>query len=294
MAVLSLRRYGYVLVAGVAATALAGCSQVPWPGSSANGPAEASAISQPQASASDLAELRTMVAADHQAIQQLAERNRQLEEEIGQLKQRPVTAEAEAAPTRLAAINQRLSKLESASSAVQSTLSRAIGRTVHVKPGDEEPVALPSYDALLDHELGLMQGEHRQQPDRQLYREGLVALRGYRWATAIDRFGVLQKRYPRSELIEPAKYFSAIALYQDGKYDQSVAQFHDFVRRYPKGSYTSTAMLSMALAYAQVKDTANARDTMKKVIAAYPGTPEATLAEATLKNLEPAPAEAHK
>ncbi len=139
-----------------------------------------------------------------------------------------------------------------------------------------------------------MQGEHRQQPDRELYREGLVALRGYRWATAIDRFGALQKRFSRSDLIEPAKYFSAIALYQDGKYDQSIAQFHNFAMRYPKGRYTSTAMLSMALAYAQVKDTANARDTMKKLIAAYPGTADATLAEATLKNLEPAPAEAHK
>ena len=293
MAVLSLPRYRYVLAASVVATTLAGCAQMPWPGSSANSPAEASAISQPQASANDLAELRSMVAADHQAIQQLAERNRQLEEELGQLKQRPTT-EGEAPTGRLAAINQRLSKLESASSAVQSTLSRAIGRKVRVKPGDEEPVALPSYDGLLNHELGLMQGEYRQQPDRELYREGLVALRGYRWATAIDRFGVLQKRFPRSELIEPAKYFSAIALYQDGKYDQSVAQFHDFVTRYPKGAYTSTAMLSMALAYTQVKDTSNARDTLKKVVAAYPGMPEATLAEAALKNLEPAPAEAHK
>jgi TolA-binding protein len=73
-----------------------------------------------------------------------------------------------------------------------------------------------------------------------------------------------------------------------------VAQFHDFVTRYPKGAYTSTAMLSMALAYTQVKDTSNARDTLKKVVAAYPGTPEATLAEAALKNLEPATAEAHK
>ena len=294
MAVLSLHRYRYVLMASVVATMLAGCAQMPWPGSSANNPAEPSAVSQPQASANDLAELRSMVTADHEAIQQLAERNRQLEEEIGQLKQRPVTAEGEAPAGRLAAINQRLSKLETASSAVQSTLSRAIGRPVHVKPGDEEPVALPPYNELLDHELGLMEGEHRQQPTRQLYREGLVALRGYRWATAIDRFGVLQKRYPRSELIEPAKYFSAIALYQDGKYEPSIVQFHDFVTRYPKSVYAKTATLSMAFAYMQVKDTSNARDTLKKVLAAYPGTPEATLAEATLKNLEPTPAEAHK
>jgi tol-pal system protein YbgF len=277
-----------LLLATVAAATIAGCAQLPWPGSSGN--------SAPEAPANNLADLQSMVAADHQAIQQLAERNRLLEDEVKQLREHtPAPVGGEAGEGRMATINQRLSKLESASTAVQTTLSRAIGRQVRTKRASgEEPVALPSYDVLLDHEIGLMGGEHRQQLADQLYREGLMALRGYRWATAIDRFGLLEKRYPKAELIEKARYFSAIAYYQDGKYDLSIVKFRNFVTRYPKGAFTSTAMLNLALAYVQVKDQTDARATLKKVVAHYPGTSEAAVAQATVKNLEPGPAEARK
>ena len=289
MAVLNRYRSRCALVlATVAATAIAGCAQLPWPGSSGN--------SAPEAPANNLADLQSMVAADHQAILQLAEQNRQLQDEVKLLREHTaVPVAGEAGEGRMAAINQRLSKLESASTAVQTTLSRAIGRTVRTtRESGEEPVPLPSYDAVLDHEIGLMEGEHRQQLADQLYREGLMALRGYRWATAIDRFGLLEKRYPKADLIEKARYFSAIAYYQDGKYDSSIVKFRGFVTRYPKGAFTSTAMLNLALAYVQVKDQGDARATLKKVAADYPGTSEATVAQATLKNLESGSAEARK
>jgi len=292
MAVLSrYRNRCALLLAAVAATAIAGCAQLPWPGSSGN--------SAPEAPANNLTDLQSMVAADHQAILQLAERNRQLEDEVKQLREHaaaaPAPAGGEVGEGRMAAINQRLSKLESASSAVQTTLSRAIGRPVRTTSASgEEPVALPSYDVMLDHEIGLMEGEHRQQVADQLYREGLMALRGYRWATAIDRFDLLERRYPRSSPIERARYFSAIAYYQDGKYEPAIVKFRDFVTRYPKRALTSTAMLNLALCYLQVKDQNDARATLKKVVADYPGTSEAAVAQATLKNMEPGSAEARK
>ena len=292
MAVLSrYRNRCALLIAAVAATTIAGCAQLPWQGSSAS--------TQPEAGASNLADLQSMVAADHQAILQLAERNRQLEDEVKQLREHaaaaPASAGGEVGEGRMAAINQRLSKLESASTAVQTTLSRAIGRSVRTTSASgEEPVALPSYDVMLDHEIGLTEGEGRQQPAEQLYREGLIALRGYRWATAIDSFSQLERRYPRSPMIERARYFSAIAYYQDGKYDSAIVKFRDFVTRYPRDELASTAMLNLALAYLQVKDQGDARTILKKVIIGYPGTSEAALAEATLKSMQPGSAEARK
>jgi tol-pal system protein YbgF len=285
-------------LAALLAITSAGCSKLPWPGSSAdNTPPETPAAEAP---ASNLSDLQSMVAQDHQAIQQLAERNRQLEEEVRQLKEQtvpapPVAASGPTSESQMAAINQRLTKLESASTAVQSTLSRAIGRAVRPpKESNEEPVALPSYDALLDHEIGLTEGEHRQQLADETYHEGLIALRGFRWATAIDKFESLIRRYPRSQLVEKSRYFSAIAYYQDGKYDSAIVKFRDFVTRYPRSQFTSTAMLNLALAYEQVKDQGDARATLKKVMADYPGSPEATVAQATLKSMEPGPAEARQ
>ncbi|MGD0072752.1 MAG: tetratricopeptide repeat protein [Candidatus Binataceae bacterium] len=289
MAVLNryLNRCALVL-ALVAPAAIAGCAQMPWQGS-ANTPTEASAV--------NLADLQSMVAADHQAIVQLTERNRQLEEQVKQLSEHAAVAPAggEANEGRIATINQRLSKLESASTAVQTTLSRAIGRAVRpVSVGAEEPVPLPSYDVLLDHEIGLTEGEHRQQGADQLYRDGLIGLRGFRWATAIESFDALEKRYPRAATIERARYFSAIAYYQDGKYDQAIVKFRNFISRYPKSNLTSTAELNLALCYVQVKDQGDARAVLKKIVTNYPATSEATVARATLKDIEPASAEAHK
>lgn len=261
-------------------------------------PWQGSASAQTQASAVNLADLQSMVTADHQAILQLTERNRQLEEQVKQLGQNaPASAPAgaEVSEGRIASINQRLSKLESASTAVQTTLSRAIGRAVRpALAGAEEPVPLPSYDVLLDHEIGLTEGEHRQQGAEQLYRDGLIALRGFRWATAIESFDTLEKRYPRAATVERARYFSAIAYYQDGKYDQAIVRFRNFISRYPKGNLTSTAKLNLALCYIQVKDQGDARAVLKKIVTDYPGTSEATVARATLKDMEPASAEAHK
>ena len=299
MGVLSRYRNRCALaLAALLAITSAGCAKLPWPGSSAdNNPPEASTTEPSQ---SGLADLQSMVAQDHQAIQQLAERNRQLEEEVRQLKEQTMAAPPAAAtvPTnegQMAAINQRLTKLESASTAVQSTLSRAIGRTVRSpRESAEEPVALPSYDALLDHEIGLTEGEHRQQLAEETYHEGLIALRGVRWATAIDKFESVVKRYPRSPLVEKSRYFSAIAYYEDGKYDSAIVKFRDFVNRYPRSRFTSTAMLNLALAYVQVKDQGNARATLKKVLADYPSTPEATIAQATLKTLDTGPGQAHQ
>jgi tol-pal system protein YbgF len=300
-----LRRYRYreaLFLVTLAALTLAACAKMPWPGSSSSSAPEAA----PEAPPSNLADLQSMVAEDHQAIKQLIEHNQQLEAEVKALRERtevaataPVVA---AAPvpvspneTQMAAINQRLTKLESTSNAVQNTLSRAIGRAIRPQgASSEEPVPLPSYDAVLDHEIGLLQGEHRQQLADQHYRDGLIALRGFRWATAIDEFTSLVRHYPRSPYIERARYFTAIAYYQDGRYDTSISQFRDFVNRYPRGRYTSSAMLSMALAYAQVKDQANARATLKRVISDYPGSSEAGIAQATLKNLDAEAAQAHK
>jgi len=301
MAVLKRYRYRDALcLVTFAALTLAGCARMPWAGSSSNAPEAAT----PEAPPSNMADLQSMVAEDHQAIKQLVEQNRQLEQELKAMREHtevaavpPVSTTVSPNETQMATINQRLTKLESTSNAVQNTLSRAIGRAIRPQAGGgggEEPIVLPSYDAVLDHEIGLLQGEHRQQLADQHYSEGLIALRGFRWATAIDEFTTVIKHYPRSPYIERARYFTGIAYYQDGRYDTSIGQFRDFVNRYPRGKYTSSAMLSLALAYAQVKDQANARATLKRVIANYPGTSEAGIAQATIKSLDTEAAEARK
>lgn len=120
----------------------------------------------------------------------------------------------------------------------------------------------------------------------KLFRSGLDAMKSHDYSAAVDRFGTLQKKYPHSDLTEPAAYFSASALNEMGKYDQAILQYNDLVMRYPNGKYATEALLREAQAFVQIKDKVDARLTLQKLVNEHAGTPQATTAGAMMKSLE--------
>ena len=120
----------------------------------------------------------------------------------------------------------------------------------------------------------------------KLFRSGLDAMKSHDFSAAVDRFGMLQKKYPHSDLTEPAAYFSASALNEMGKYDQAILQYNDLVMRYPNGKYAGEALLREAQAFVQINDKVDARLTLQKLINDHAGTPQAGSAGAMMKSLE--------
>ncbi len=106
------------------------------------------------------------------------------------------------------------------------------------------------------------------------------------YAAAVEKFGQLQKKTPKSPLNEPGEYFSASALYELGKYDQSILQFNDLVMRFPRSQFASAALLREAEAFVQIKDKIDARLTLQKLLADHAGAPEASAANAMMRDLE--------
>src|SRR5262249_61627245 len=102
---------------------------------------------------------------------------------------------------------------------------------------------------------------------------------------AVAKFTEMSHRYPKSPLTEPAEYFAANALYETGKYDQSILQFNDLVMRYPKGRFASQALLREGQAFIKLNDPIDARLTLQKLQSDHPGTPEATAAASLMRNL---------
>lgn len=123
-------------------------------------------------------------------------------------------------------------------------------------------------------------------PAGKVFRSGLQAMQSRDYATAVERLGYLQKKFPHSELTEPAAYFSASALNEMGKYDQAILQYNDLVMRYPKGKYSGEALLREAQDFVQINDKVDARLTLQKLINDQPGTPQAATASAMMKSLE--------
>jgi len=86
-------------------------------------------------------------------------------------------------------------------------------------------------------------------------------------------------------LSEPAEYFSANALFELGKYDESILQFNDLVMRFPRGRFASASLLSEAQAFIKMNDRIDARLTLQKLISDHPDAPEAATAQAMMNSL---------
>jgi tol-pal system protein YbgF len=245
--------------------------------------------------------LRGMVANDRQQIDALQEQVAHLNDRMTEMEHNGGGAGPKAS---LAALNQRVSKLETEATAAQGQSAAtapagpagtpagpplAAGETASAAPPAPPvntvppPAAMsaPSWRSTLDQELAT---SHDEQGAR-LYRAALLDMRDARYAQALAKFQDLQHRYPKSSLSEPAEYFSANALYEIGKYDQSILQFNDLTLRFPKGRYTSSALLREAQAFMQINDRIDARLTLQKLLNDHPDSPEAASAKSMMQTL---------
>jgi TolA-binding protein len=153
-------------------------------------------------------------------------------------------------------------------------------------PPENAPAAIPPARWPADLAREIQSAGNEKGPAGKVFRSGLQAMQNRDYAAAVDRFSYLQKKFPHSDLTEPAAYFSASALNEMGKYDQAILQYNDLVMRYPKGKYAGEALLREAQDFIQINDKVDARLTLQKLINDQPGTPQAATAQAMMKTLE--------
>jgi TolA-binding protein len=246
--------------------------------------------------------LRGMIAADRQQLDALKAQVARQNDQIEELQHGAGTAGGNAS-----GVNDRVASLESEVKALQAGMAATPGAipppgapadsvgpgTVASAPPPEGATAppatpaeiAPTWPAELDQEIAAAATSN--EPGIKIYREGLDAMKAAKYPLAVARFTKLQHAYPKSPLSEPAEYFAANALYENGAYDQAVLQFNDLVGRSPKGKYSSAALLREAQAFLKMtpSDRIDARLTLEKLIADHAGTPEATAADTMMKDL---------
>ena len=240
--------------------------------------------------------LRGMIANDRQEIDSLQAQVRALKEQVSE-----GSHGGGANGDQLASFNDRLNRLDAQVSGLQAGMSAmpvgsapaAPGVAVASVPSAPSATAPPPTAAVseaqptwpqeLDQEIDAAQSSH--EPGVKAYRDGLAAMKDGKYPLAISKFTELSHHYPKSPLVTPAEYFTANALYESGKYDQSILQFNDAVMRDPKGKYASQALLREAQAFMKLNDTIDARLTLQKLLADHADSPEAATATALMKNL---------
>ncbi|HSR58081.1 MAG TPA: outer membrane protein assembly factor BamD, partial [Candidatus Binataceae bacterium] len=192
--------------------------------------------------------LRGMIASDRQRIDSLQGQVKRLQDEIAELKHGgPSTASAPSGES-----NDRIARLESEVGALQAALptvppAQPVGSETAPAipgapaaaaplPGAPRPAPAPAANVVtwpqdLDREMASAEGS--REAGAKMYRDGLKAMKSGNYPSAVVKFAALQHRYPKSPLSEPAEYFSANALFESGKYENSILLFDDLVKRFP-------------------------------------------------------------
>ena len=115
-------------------------------------------------------------------------------------------------------------------------------------------------------------------PPEQIYSNGIDALNGKRYETAIRQFDAIEQYYPYSSWTTPAQLMRGYAEYQRGHYTDAIGALDRFIQLHPNNRDTPYAYYLRALCYyEQISDiqrdqqnTQLAMSALQEVVNRYP------------------------
>ena len=123
-------------------------------------------------------------------------------------------------------------------------------------------------------------------PEKKLYDLTLRLYREEKYEEAIAGFKNFIKKFSRSKLADNAQYWVGESYMALKQYEQAILAFQTVIKKYPKGNKVPNAILRQALAFYEIKDKTSARLLLKKLIKKYPKSSEAKIAKAKLRTMK--------
>jgi tol-pal system protein YbgF len=112
----------------------------------------------------------------------------------------------------------------------------------------------------------------------QLLKGGNVAARG--------AFGELITKYPRSDLVPEAMFYTAQAYAAERNPDAADKEYASLINKYPNSPRVPTAMYKRALQLQASRKTADAKRLFQDIIKRFPRSDEAALADERLQSIK--------
>jgi tol-pal system protein YbgF len=105
-------------------------------------------------------------------------------------------------------------------------------------------------------------------------------------AAARSAFSELITKYPTSEYVPEAMFYTAQAYTAERNLDAADAQYLALISRFPKSPRVSTAMYKRALHLQSLKRTTEAKQIFQDIIKRFPRSDEAALADERLQSIK--------
>jgi len=121
--------------------------------------------------------------------------------------------------------------------------------------------------------------------DEKLYREAYAAYKAGNFDQAIAMFEDFFKRFPQSALAPDAVYWTGESLFGQGKFDEAVLFYDRVLKEYPGSRKELNALFKQGLAFEKMGDPKSAKIIFHKIVSEHPHTAQARLASGKMKSL---------
>jgi len=119
--------------------------------------------------------------------------------------------------------------------------------------------------------------------EKDSYDHAMTLFKEGKYEEAIASFKDFLQKYPTSDLADNAQFWIGESYMAMKQYEKAILAYQEVIKKYPDGNKVPGAMLKQALAFYEIKDKVSARLLLKKIIRKYPNSNEARIAAAKLK-----------
>lgn len=123
-------------------------------------------------------------------------------------------------------------------------------------------------------------------PPEKVYKDALTDYTKGNYDDAIRGFSAYLTYYPKTTLVPNAQYWLAESYYSKGKQDgyiNAIREFDKLIKSHPDSPRVPSAMLKQGYAYLELGETAQGQGVLRELVAKYPRSREARLAQDTLE-----------
>jgi tol-pal system protein YbgF len=132
----------------------------------------------------------------------------------------------------------------------------------------------------------IVPAEPAKPKDVELYDNSLALYKEGRFEDAILGFKDYLKKYPKSDRADNAQFWIGESYFSLRQYEQAILAYNDVIKQHPKGNKVPNALLRQSLAFIEINDKTSARLLLRKIIKEYPNSSEAKIASKKMESLK--------
>jgi tol-pal system protein YbgF len=122
--------------------------------------------------------------------------------------------------------------------------------------------------------------------EKEVYDKTLTTYNEGKYEEAVTGFKNFIEQYPKSDLADNAQFWIGESYMALKQYEQAILAYQGVIKEYPTGNKVPNAMLRQALAFYEIKDKESSLILLKRIIKNYPGSNEAKIAKAKLEKIK--------